>query len=61
MILSWFWKSVLAVSTVAALAAQSPSPRVVAITGGKLLTVSHGTIEDGTLVMADGKIAALGE
>ena len=27
-------------------------PQVVAITGGKLLTVSHGTIENGTLVLA---------
>jgi len=34
---------------------------VIAITGGKLLTVSHGTIENGVLVMADGKIAAVGE
>ena len=28
--------------------------------GGKLLTVSHGTIENGVLVMEGGKIAALG-
>lgn len=35
--------------------------QVVAITGAKLLTVSHGTIENGTLVLADGKIAAVGE
>jgi imidazolonepropionase-like amidohydrolase len=33
----------------------------VAIVGGKLLTVSHGVIENGTLVIADGKIAAIGE
>jgi imidazolonepropionase-like amidohydrolase len=32
-----------------------------AITGGKLLTVTHGTIENGVLVIADGKIAAVGE
>jgi len=37
------------------------APQVIAITGGKLLTVSHGTIEEGVLVMADGKIAAIGE
>ena len=37
------------------------SPAVIAITGGKLLTFSHGTIENGVLVMADGKIAAVGE
>jgi imidazolonepropionase-like amidohydrolase len=60
---SWFWTSVLAVSSVAALAAepQSPPPQVVAIVGGRLLTVSHGTIENGTLVMVGGKIAAIGE
>ena len=34
---------------------------MIAITGGRLLTVSHGTIENGVLVMADGKIAAVGE
>ena len=28
--------------------------------GGKLLTVSHGTIDNGVLVMPDGKIAAIG-
>ena len=32
-----------------------------AITGGKLLTVSHGTIENGVLVIMDGKISAVGE
>ena len=61
MILSWFWRSVLAASSVAAVAAQAPAPQMIAITGGKLLTVSHGTIENGVLVMADGKIAAVGE
>ena len=35
--------------------------QVIAITGGRLLTVSHGTIENGVLVMVDGKIAAVGE
>ncbi len=61
MTFSWFWRSVLAASTLAAVAAQTPSPKVIAITGGKLLTVSHGTIDKGVLVMADGKIAAVGE
>ncbi len=43
------------------IAAQPQSaPPQVAITGGKLLTVSHGTIENGTLILADGKIAAVG-
>jgi imidazolonepropionase-like amidohydrolase len=32
----------------------------IALKGGKLLTVSHGTIENGVLVMKDGKIAAIG-
>ena len=32
----------------------------IAITGGKLLTVSHGTIENGVLLIADGKIVAVG-
>src|SRR2546421_12329186 len=38
--------------------AQQPKPIV--LKGGKLLTVSHGTIENGVLVMEGGKIAALG-
>lgn len=37
------------------------APRTVVIQGGKLLTVSHGSIEDGVLVMADGKITAVGK
>ncbi len=32
----------------------------IAITGAKLLTVSHGIIENGTLVLSAGKIAAIG-
>ena len=34
--------------------------KTVAIVGGKLLTVSHGTIEDGTVVLSGGKIVAVG-
>jgi imidazolonepropionase-like amidohydrolase len=50
---------ILAVSV--ALAAQNPAAsNTIAITGGKLLTVSHGTIENGVLLIADGKIAAVG-
>jgi imidazolonepropionase-like amidohydrolase len=41
-------------------AADAPK-KVIAITGGRLLTVSHGIIENGVLVIADGKIAAVGE
>lgn len=33
---------------------------VTAIVGGKVLTVSHGTIENGTVVLSNGKIAAVG-
>jgi imidazolonepropionase-like amidohydrolase len=39
----------------------STPPSTLAITGGKLLTVTHGTIENGVLVITDGKIAAVGE
>jgi imidazolonepropionase-like amidohydrolase len=40
----------------AAVAQQKP----VALRGGKLLTVSHGVIENGVLVMTNGKITAVG-
>src|SRR5438046_6834282 len=33
---------------------------VVAITGGKLLTVTHGVMDSGTVVAENGKIAAVG-
>ena len=32
----------------------------IAITGGKLLTITHGTIENGVLVLQNGKIVAVG-
>ncbi len=38
----------------------APKSTTLAITGGKLLTVSHGVIENGTLLIIDGKIAAVG-
>ena len=38
----------------------APSPEVVAIRGGTILTVSRGTIQNGTIVLRDGKIAAVG-
>ena len=38
--------------------ASSDAP--IAITGGKLLTVTHGTIENGVIVLVAGKIAAVG-
>jgi imidazolonepropionase-like amidohydrolase len=37
----------------------TPAPTI-AITGGKLLTITHGVIENGTIVLAGGKIAAVG-
>src|SRR5947209_7711420 len=51
----------LPIALAIALFAATSQSQTIAITGGKLLTVSHGTIENGVLVMADGKIAAIGE
>ena len=34
--------------------------RPIAITGGKLLTITHGTVENGVLVIENGKITAVG-
>ncbi len=38
----------------------TPKPGVTAIVGGKLLTITHGTIENGVLLMENGKITAAG-
>jgi imidazolonepropionase-like amidohydrolase len=35
-------------------------PKIVAITGGKLLTITHGTIENGVVILENGKITAVG-
>ncbi len=40
--------------------AASAQQKTLVLKGGKLLTVSHGTIENGVLVMSGGKIAAIG-
>ncbi len=40
--------------------AQNRGPRVIALKGATVLTVTRGTIRDGTVVMRDGKIAAVG-
>jgi imidazolonepropionase-like amidohydrolase len=40
--------------------AVAQNSQVLAIVGGKLLTVSHGTIDNGVLVITDGKITAVG-
>ena len=52
-ILIAFGLFLLSVSTVA-------QQKTVALKGGKLLTVSHGVIENGVLLMSSGKITALG-
>jgi imidazolonepropionase-like amidohydrolase len=39
---------------------QSTAPRVVALRGATLVTVTRGTIPNGTIVLRDGKIAAVG-
>ena len=36
-----------------------PAPTI-AITGGKLLTITHGVIENGTIILSGGKITAIG-
>ena len=47
-------------------AARPPAPvaldpaKQIAITGGKLLTITHGTIENGVIVIQNGKITAVG-
>jgi imidazolonepropionase-like amidohydrolase len=46
----------LAIASVLAAAQQQP----IVLKGGKLLTVSHGVVENGILVMQGGKISALG-
>ena len=59
---------VAAVALVSAAQAQSIGPNntilnppaTVAIVGGKLLTVSHGVIENGTVILTNGKITAIG-
>jgi len=42
------------------LGAQAPAPGLVAIRNATLLTVTRGTIANGTIVIRDGKIAAVG-
>jgi imidazolonepropionase-like amidohydrolase len=38
----------------------TPKPGVIAITGGKLLTITHGVIENGVVLIEGGKITAVG-
>src|SRR6478752_721714 len=56
---------VAAASLVTTAVAQTPAQKpassdIIAIRGGKLLTVSHGVIENGVIVMQNGKITAIG-
>src|SRR5438105_900374 len=44
----------------AAKATTAAPERTVALRGGKLLTITHGVIDDGVLVMSGGKITAVG-
>jgi len=50
--------SFLLMLTSGASAARSES--IIAITGGRLLTVTHGAIEGGTVLVENGKIIAVG-
>jgi imidazolonepropionase-like amidohydrolase len=50
----------LAFSIFVASGTASAQQKTLVLKGGKLLTVSHGTIENGVLVMSGGKIAAIG-
>jgi imidazolonepropionase-like amidohydrolase len=54
-------KPLFAIVCAAALFPCALAQKTIAITGGRLLTVSHGTIENGVLVISAGKIAAVGE
>ena len=53
-------KLLIAFILTAAAFAQSTPQGVIALRGGKLLTISHGVIENGVLVMQNGRITALG-
>jgi len=53
---AFFIAGLVCAAFIGALAQQKP----VALRGGKLLTVSHGTIEHGIVIMENGKITAVG-
>lgn len=58
----WILTAALAL-TMAAPAArgQAQQPQAIAITGGRILTVTHGVIQRGTVLVENGRIAAVGE
>lgn len=51
----------LAIVLVAGAGASAAHAQTLAITGGKILTVTHGVITKGTVLVENGKIAAVGE
>jgi imidazolonepropionase-like amidohydrolase len=54
-------KSVLGLGSLAVLfLCSSLFAETIVLKGGKLLTITHGTLENGVLVMSDGKISAVG-
>ncbi len=50
--------AILCIALLSGIASAQQQP--IALKGGKLLTVSHGTIDNGVLIIAGGKIAAVG-
>jgi imidazolonepropionase-like amidohydrolase len=52
---------VLTALLVGTLPVLAQSGKTVVIKGGKVLTVSHGAIENGVVVIENGKIAAVGD
>ena len=53
-------KLIVSFLCLSAFAYSQAAPKTIVIKGGKLLTVSHGTIENGTIVLSGGKITAVG-
>jgi imidazolonepropionase-like amidohydrolase len=58
--LRWVRTFSAALALIAAPALASAQSTPIAITNGKLLTITHGTIENGTLILSGGKITAVG-
>ncbi len=52
--------AIAAVITIAAGTTPAPAQNTIAIIGAKILTATHGVIENGTVVVENGKIAAVG-
>ena len=53
--------SVLVFRTLAATPSDAAAPAIILIQNATILTVSHGTIEHGSILIRDGKIAAVGQ